>query len=141
MATQFFGVSKSLQVCDIIGELLEIEPGKSGLSLLDTDQSMCLEKCDIVRGHIIFAQANSLANAIIDSQVSVTGKADIKYLRMVRAGERLIAKARIVDRKGHRIKIETIVRSKEEIVFIGKFTIYGMNLETAEYLHILKEIE
>ncbi len=141
MASHFFGASQSLGATEIVGELIEIEPGRRGLSLLETDLSMCLEKCNIVRGHIVFAQANSLANAIADTQVALTGKADVKFLRTVRAGEKLIAKAQVVERRGHRFLTEVVVRSKEEIVCKGQFEIYGMTLEVANYLKLLKDDE
>lgn len=141
MASQFFGASQSLGNAEIVGELIEMEPGKKGLSILETDHSMCLEKCNIVRGHIIFAQANSLANAVADVQVALTGNVAMDFLRTVRAGEKLIAKAQVIERKGHRFLIEVVVRSKEEIISKGSFIIYGMNLETAEYLKLLKDVD
>jgi acyl-coenzyme A thioesterase PaaI-like protein len=141
MASQFFGASQSLGVAEIVGELIEIEPGKKGLSMLETDQSMCLEKCNIVRGHIIFAQANSLANAVADVQVALTGNVKMDFLRTVRAGEKLIAKAQVTERKNHRFLIEVLVRSKEEIICKGSFVIYGMNMEMAEYLKLLKDVD
>jgi Uncharacterized protein, possibly involved in aromatic compounds catabolism len=139
MASHFFGSSQSLGNQEIVGELIEIEPGKKGLSLLETDRSMCLEKCNIVRGHIIFAQANSLANAIADVQVAVTGKTELNFLRTVRAGEKLIAKAQVLEKKNHRFLIEVIVRCKEEVVCKGTFVIHGMSLEMANYLKLLKD--
>lgn len=141
MASHFFGSSQSLGTQEIVGELIEIEPGKRGLSLLETDQTMCLEKCNIIRGHIIFAQANSLANAVADVQVALTGKTEVTFLRTARAGEKLIAKAQVLERKGHRFLIEVIVRSKEEIVVKGIFVIHGMTLEMANYLKLLKDEE
>ncbi len=141
MASHFFGVSQSLGVTEIVGDLIEIEPGKRGLSILDTDRTMCLEKCNIVRGHIIFAQANSLANAVVDVPVALTGKVEMDFLRTVHAGEKLIAKAQVVEKKSHRFLIEVVVRSKEEIICKGAFVIYGMNLEMAEYLKLLKDAE
>ncbi|HBF38274.1 MAG TPA: transcription factor FapR, partial [Firmicutes bacterium] len=139
MASHFFGTSQSLGATEIVGELIEIEPGRRGLSLLETDLTMCLEKCNIVRGHIVFAQANSLANAIADTQVALTGKAEVDFLRTVRAGEKLIAKAQVVEKKGHRFLTEVVVRSKEEIVCKAEFEIYGMTLEVANYLKLLKD--
>jgi acyl-coenzyme A thioesterase PaaI-like protein len=141
MASQFFGASQSLGATEIVGDLIEIEPGKKGLSMLETDQSMCLEKCNIVRGHIIFAQANSLANAVADVQVALTGNVQMDFLRTVRAGEKLIARAQVIERKGHRFLIEVVVRSRDEIICKGSFMIYGMNLETAEYLKLLKDVD
>lgn len=141
MASHFFGTSQSLGVQEIVGELIEIEPGKRGLSLLETDRSMCLQKCNIIRGHIIFAQANSLANAVVDTQVALTGKTEVNFLRTVRTGEKLIAKAQVLEKKGHRYLIEVVVRSKEEIVAKGIFVIHGMTLEMANYLKLLKDEE
>lgn len=141
MASQFFGSSQSLGVQEIVGELIEIEPGKRGLSLLETDQTMCLEKCNIIRGHIIFAQANSLANAVADVQVALTGKTEFTFLRTVRAGEKIIAKAQVLEKKGHRFLMEVVVRSKEDIVAKGNFVIHGMTLEMANYLKLLKDEE
>lgn len=141
MASQFFGASQSLRSTEIVGELIEIEPGKRGLSLLETDQSMCLERCNIIRGHIIFAQANSLANAVADVQVALTGRAEVEYLRTVRAGEKLIAKAQVLKKDGHRFLIEVVVRSKEDVVCRGEFVIHGMTMEMANYLKLLKDDE
>lgn len=141
MASHFFGTSQSLGTKDIIGEVIEIEPGKRGLSLLDTDRSMCLEKCDIIRGHIIFAQANSLANAVVNAPIALTAEANLKYYQTVRTGERLIAKARLAEKRGHRFLVEVVVRAKDQVVCSGHFVIYGMNLETADYLNLLKDIE
>ncbi len=141
MASHFFGASQSLGAAEIVGELIEIEPGKKGLSILETEQSMCLEKCNIVRGHIIFAQANSLANAVADVQVALTGNVEMDFLRTVRSGEKLIARAQVIEKKNHRFLIEVVVRSKDEIVCKGTFVIYGMTMEMAEYLKLLKDVE
>ena len=141
MATHFFGSSKSLGVQEIVGEVIEIEPGKRGLSLLETDQTMCLEKCNIIRGHVIFGQANSLANAVVDVQVALTGKTEFTFLRTARAGDKLIAKAQVLEKIGHRYLIEVIVRSKEEIIAKGMFVIHGMTLEMANYLKLLKDAD
>lgn len=141
MAAHFFGESQSLDNREIVGEVIEIEPGKRGLSLLETDKSMCLAKCDIVRGHIIFAQANTLANAVVNLPVALTGQTEVTFLSTVRTGERLIARAQVLEKKGHRFIIEVVVRSKDDIVCKGSFVIYGMNLETANYLKLLKDVE
>ena len=141
MAGHYFGVSQSLPANDIIGELIEIEPGQRGLSILETDQSMCLKKCDIVRGHFIFAQVNSLAAAVADSPVALTGRAEVDFLRPVRAGEKLIAKVRVLEKRGHRLLVDAVVRSREEIVCTGSIVIYGMTLEMANYLKLLKDAE
>jgi acyl-coenzyme A thioesterase PaaI-like protein len=139
MAGRYFGVSRSLGAKDIVGEMIEIDPGKGGLSLLDTDAGMCLEKCDIVRGHVLFALLNSLAAAVAEAPIALTGKAHVDFLRTVRAGERLIAKARVEKKTGRRIFVEAVARSGENIVARGRFVVHGMTRETAAHLNLLKD--
>ena len=56
-----------------------MELGVSGISILETTEDMVFERTQIVRGHYIFAQAESLAIAVIDAKVALTGVANIKY--------------------------------------------------------------
>ena len=139
MAGRFFGVSRSLGAKDFIGETIEIEPGRHGLSLLDTNAGMCLEKCDIVRGHVLFALLNSLAAAVAEAPIALTGEAHVDFLRPVHAGERLIAKARVVEKIGRRVFVEAVARSGENIVARGRFVVHGMTRETAAHLNLLKD--
>ena len=57
---------------------------------------MVFERTQIVRGHYIFAQAESLAIAVIDAKVALTGVANIKYKTPIFAGDKLVAKAQVV---------------------------------------------
>jgi acyl-coenzyme A thioesterase PaaI-like protein len=141
MAGRYFGVSRSLGARDFVGETIEVDPGKSGLSLLETDGSMCLERCDIVRGHVLFALLNSLAAAVAEAPIALTGEAHVDFLRPVRAGERLIAKAQVEKKTGRRVFVEAVARSGEAIVARGRFVVHGMNRETAAHLHLLKDGE
>ena len=50
-----------------------MELGVSGISILQTTEEMVFERTQIVRGHYIFAQAESLAIAVIDAKVALTG--------------------------------------------------------------------
>lgn len=141
MAGRYFGVSRSLGARDHVGEMIEIDPGKSGLSLLETESWMCLEKCDIVRGPVLFALLNSLAAAVAEAPIALTGEARVDFLRPVRAGARLIAKARVEKKIGRRVFIEAVARSGENIVARGRFVVHGLNRETAAHLHLLKDGE
>jgi len=139
MAGRLFGVSRSLGAKDLVGETIEIEPGQHGLALLDTTAGMCLEKCDIVRGHVLFALLNSLAAAVADAPIALTGEAHVDFLRPVHAGERLIVKARVTEKIGRRLFVEAVARSGESIVARGRFVVHGMPLETAAHLKLLKD--
>lgn len=141
VAVTIFGESKSLSAQEIIGDLLEVDPDNTGLSLLDTTPEMGMEKSGIIRGHMLFAQANSLANAIVDADVALTGEATVKFLAPVRAGERVLAKARVIKEKGRQKEVEVIMKTKQSLVFEGIFTIYGLSNELASHLNLLKEVE
>ena len=141
VAFTIFGESKTLSAQEIIGDLLEIDPDHSGLSLLDTTPDMGMEKSGIIRGHMLFAQANSLANAIVDADVALTGEATVKFLAPVRVGERILAKAQVTKEKGRQKEVEVIMKTKQNLVFKGSFVIYGLSSELASHLNLLKEVE
>ena len=66
---------RSLTEQEVAGELLDLELGKRAISVLETTGEMAFQRSGIVRGHHLFAQANSLAVALADSPVALTGTA------------------------------------------------------------------
>ncbi len=136
-----FAQAKALSNQEIIGDLLEIDLDKEGLSLLDTNEQMGLYKSKIIRGHILFAQANSLANAIVDAEIALTGEAEIKFMAPVFVGERVLAKARIISEKHRRKEVHVIMKTKKKLVFEGTFTIYCLTPELAAHLNKFSDEE
>lgn len=136
VARFLFGQAKTLSAQEITGDLLEIELDREGLSLLDTTDEMTIKKSGIVRGHVLFAQANSLANAIVDADLALTRESRVKYLAPVRAGERVLAKARVTGAKGRRKEVEVIMKTKHKLVFKGNFTILCLDARFAARLKI-----
>ncbi len=113
---------KTLGSKEIVGEIIDLEVGNLGISILETTKDMTYSKTNIVKGHYIFAQAESLAMAIVDAPVVLMGVANIKNINPIKANDRLIAKAELVrirDRK-HYVHIK-INNKKHEQVFRGKF--------------------
>lgn len=124
---------RTLSEQEIVGEVIDLELGVGGISLLDTTPEMGLQKSGIVRGHILFAQANSLANAVVDADVSLTGEAQVRYLYPLFAGERVTAKARVIQSGRRRQQVDVILRTKERVVFEGSFFTYKLNQKLASY--------
>lgn len=120
---------KSITSGEIVGELIDLSLGKNAISMLQTTGDMVFEKTRIVRGHYMFAQANSLAIAVINADVALTGVANIKYKVPVFAGEKLIAKAQVTKKRGnkHFVWVKTYVKNKE--VFRGKFILVAIEGE------------
>ena len=130
VAERTHGQVKSLGSKEIVGELIDITLGQSGISVLETTESMVFERSRIVRGHFIFAQADSLAIALIDADVVLTGLANIKFKRPVQVGEKLIAKGEVIRRRGNKYVVLVITRVADDQVFRGKFVVAAVEPST-----------
>lgn len=127
VATESFDNVKSLQLNEVIGDVIELQLDKYGISIMEIDETQVFKKTGIARGHYIFAQANSLAVALINQEIALTAKADIRFIRPVILKERLIAKAKVIESKDDRSEIEVNTFVGNELVFKGMFTVYKSN--------------
>ncbi|MDD4493048.1 MAG: transcription factor FapR [Eubacteriales bacterium] len=118
---------KSLDSNEIVGELMDIHLGESGISVLETTDEMTFEKTKIVRGHFIYSLAESLAIAVIDAQVALVGVANIKYKTPVYAGSKLFARAEVKRVKGNSYIVWVRITEKQAEVFRGKFILVSLD--------------
>ena len=132
MAVQSFDTVRSLQPSEVIGEVIELQLDNYGISLLEISDDQVFKKTGIARGHYIFAQANSLAIALINQEIALTAKADIRFVRPVFLNERLVAKAKVLNRKDDRSEIEVKTYVNNEEVFNGLFVVYRSNQVSSE---------
>lgn len=126
-ATKNIGKVKTLGKTEIVGELIDLDLNKNAISILETDKSQVFERTQIIKGHYIFAMAESLAMAVIDTDVAITGVANIKYRVPVLAGQKLVAKARVTRVRGKEYYVHVMIHVKEDIVFRGKFILVAVN--------------
>lgn len=130
VAEDNFDRVRSLSCGEIVGRLLDLKLGSWAMSVMETHEDMVFQKTRIVRSHFIFAQADSLALAVIDADVAVTGLVNVKYKRPVTVGEELLARAEVIRRKGrdkHVVLVETT--SGEQKVFRAKFVVFVLDEE------------
>ena len=108
---------RSLYPEEVVGELLELQLGRGGLSVLRTDERMAFARTQIVRGHFLFAQANSLAVACVDADAAVTGSARLRFVRPVRVGETVVAQAEVVRGRQGRfvVRVHSRVAGQEAV--------------------------
>ncbi len=59
---------------------------KSGISIFEIREEHVFSRTGIARGHHVFAQANSLAVAVINDEIALTSSADIRFVRSVKLG-------------------------------------------------------
>ncbi|MFA5524767.1 MAG: transcription factor FapR [Tissierellales bacterium] len=121
VAEQSYSKVRAIGGTEIVGELVDINLGTSGISILETDETMAFLKTSIVRGHNIYAQAESLAIAVIDADVALTGVANVKYKDLVKAGEKLIAKAEVTRKRANKYFVHVFTYVGQKQVFRGKF--------------------
>ena len=126
VAERAYGRVKSLGQREIVGELVDVELGKSAISVLEVDPEMAFERSGIMRGHYIFAQADSLALAVIDARQVVTGIANLKFKRPALVGEKLVAKAQVIRVKGNKSVVLVETRANGEEVFRAKFLMFAL---------------
>ena len=64
---------KAIDKKDIVGDLIDLELNKIGISMLKITPEMVLEKTGVARGYYMFAMANTLALAVVDADAALTG--------------------------------------------------------------------
>ncbi|GAB3793789.1 transcription factor FapR [Virgibacillus kimchii] len=124
---------KALPLEEVIGEIIDLELDKRAISILDIGKEHVFSRNKIARGHHLFAQANSLAVAVINDELALTVKSELKFTRQVTEGERVVAKASV---KGQNEKGLTMVEVNSfvdhEKVFTGVFQMYQSNEQKKE---------
>ncbi|MCL7746429.1 transcription factor FapR [Halalkalibacter alkaliphilus] len=118
---------KALSPEEVIGEIVDLQLDERAISILDVRKEHVFSRSGIARGHHLFAQANSLAVAIINDEMALTRKATIRFTRQVQAGERVIAKAKVTGTEKERTTVDVRSYVEQELVFSGEFVMFRTN--------------
>ena len=120
---------RSLGSDELVGELLEIQVGQYGISQLIIKSEMAFRKNLVARGHHLFAQANSLAVALVDAEIALTGTANVMFKHPVRVGEAVLAKATVNSQRGNKTIVRVVSKVNDNTVFEGIFTVFALEEE------------
>lgn len=123
---------RSLEVTEVIGELIELDLNRMAISILEIGPEHVFSRTKIARGHYLFAQANSLAVSVIDAEIVLTGSAEVRFIRPVKENERLISKAVVLENRDDRAVVEVRSKSGDEYVFEGQFVVFKMTVHRME---------
>jgi len=126
----------------LVGRPLKIEPGKAEVELLTTEE-MAVDEYGLVHGGFTFGLADYAAMLAVNEPTVVLGKAEVKFLKPVKAGEKLIAKAEVIEEPGGGVGDGTSPRRKKivkaevfnergEKVFEGTFHCYVLEKHVLE---------
>lgn len=116
---------RSLPLDEVIGDIIDLKLDERAISIMTIQQEQVFSRNKIARGHHLFAQANSLAVAVINDKFALTRKSEIVFHRQVKLGEQVVAKAEVTDFEKNGItvvKVDSFV--KDENVFTGTFHMY-----------------
>jgi hypothetical protein len=129
MAQEAGSKLRSLSRSDLVGDLLELEPNRWALSVLRTTREMALRATDILWDHYIYAQASSLAAAVIEAAAVVVGSMRGEYRARARVGDVLVARAKVGVGKDDRYIISVRTRVGDTEIFVGRFIAEVLNSE------------
>ena len=126
VAAKKYDEVKSLPLDEVIGEIIDIELDQRALSIFDVGTEHVFQRNGIARGHHLFAQANSLAVAVIDDELALTVKSNVSFVKPVHAGDRVITKAIVKGKhpEKNRTFVEVTSTVDNELVFKGEFEMY-----------------
>lgn len=123
---------RSLPLNEVIGEMVDIELDQRAISILDVKSEHVFMRNSIARGHHLFAQANSLAVAVINDELALTVTSTLSFVKPVKLGDRVIAKAIVVskDEEKNRTFVEVTSSVENEVVFSGQFEMFRTNTQS-----------
>lgn len=112
---------RSLKQSEVVGELLELEPNKWALSVLETRKDMVFRQTDMIWDHYIYAQASSIAVAVIEADLVIVDSMRGEYKGHAKVGDSLIARAKVGVHKDDKYIVSVRTKVGEKEIFIGRF--------------------
>jgi uncharacterized protein (TIGR00369 family) len=110
----------------LCGTPVSVENGASRVSL-ETDKEMAVDDFGLVHGGFVFGLADHAAMIAVNHPNVVLGAAGVKFLKPVRAGQTIIADAKVLERQGRKQIVSVDVRSGDDTVFSGEFTCFTLD--------------
>lgn len=115
---------KSLPLEEVIGEIIDLELDERAISIMTIQPEHVFSRNKIARGHHLFAQANSLAVAVINDELALTAKSELKFKRQVKLNEQVVAKATVKRNNADLSIVQVNSYVNKELVFTGTFYMF-----------------
>lgn len=105
----------------LAGVPVALSPGYARVELSTTPE-MRVDDQGLVHGGFVFGLADHAAMLAVNHPNVVLGKAEVRFAKPVRVGERLVARAEADDEDGRRREVHVTVEGEDgEAVFSGRF--------------------
>ena len=113
----------SMRQDEVMGEILELEPNRSALSVFSTNREYAFRHTNLIADHYIYAQAATLAIAVVREALAVVSAARVQFSRAAFVGEKLAASARVGTHKDDKYVVSVHTRAGEREVFVARFVV------------------
>jgi acyl-coenzyme A thioesterase PaaI-like protein len=100
VATKHHDAIRALEQSEVVGDIVELKLNRYAVSEFKATAAHVFSRTKIVRGHHLFAQVNSLATAVMDADVAVTAKTELRFYRVAYLGETLRSRVDVVAVRG-----------------------------------------
>lgn len=106
----------------LCGEPALVEEGRAEVTLTATRQ-MAADAPGLIHGGFVFGAADHAAMLAVNEPTVVLVRADVRFVAPVTVGDRMVARARVVEGSGgpHRPTVEAEVEVVGRTVFAGTF--------------------
>lgn len=118
---------RSLKLDEFVGELLGLELNKWALSTLQTTKEMAFRHTDWVGDHYIYAQASTLAIAVVEADLVIVSSFRGRYSAPATVGDRLVARAKVGVHENNKyiVSVHTTVGDRE--IYVGRFIVTAIH--------------
>ncbi len=114
--------TKADGTCDC-GEVLDFNLYHDGISVLNTLDAVVFEGGTVIKGQAMYAYAENLAMSVINAKSALIRVANIKYLKEVHRGDKLVAKYEVMRVKNNEYVVWVRIKKDMTEMFRAKFNL------------------
>ena len=117
----------SMKQEEVLGEIIELEPNRLALSVFPTSREYAFRHTDLIADHYIYAQAATLAIAVVGEELVIVGSARARFKHSARVGDRLLACAKVGTHKGSKYVVSVHTRIGNREIFVARFVVVALD--------------
>lgn len=110
---------------DLCGAPTRVEPGVAEVRLVTT-ANMAVDDAGLCHGGFVFGLADYAAMLAVNDPNVVLGAAQVKFMRPVRVGEAIVARATCTEEQSRKrtVAVEVAREANAEVVLAGEFVCF-----------------
>ena len=116
---------------NLCGDPVTIEDGTSRVTMITTTD-MAVDNTGLTHGGFVFGLADHAAMVAVNHPNVVLGAAEVTFVKPVKTGDRLEAKAKVETVSGKKKDVRVTVDRKKDTVFKGTFICFTLDRHVLE---------